>query len=46
MDFGAWIYILVFINEEKDEIIRYAAIGGQANMILSTTKYPQEAGIS
>ena len=30
-------------NAEKDEIIRYAATGGQASMILSSTKHKEEA---
>jgi hypothetical protein len=30
-------------NEETDEIIRYSAVGGQANMILSATEYPEES---
>jgi hypothetical protein len=30
-------------NAEKDEIIRYAACGAQASMIMSSTRYPQES---
>lgn len=30
-------------NEETDEIVRYSAVGAQASMIMSTTKYPQES---
>lgn len=30
-------------DAEKDEIIRYSSIGGQASMIMSTTKYKEDA---
>lgn len=30
-------------NAETDEIVRYSAVGAQANMIMSTTKYPEES---
>lgn len=30
-------------NEEQDKIIRYSAVGAQASMIMSSTKYPQES---
>ena len=30
-------------DEETDEIIRYSSIGGQASMIMSTTKYKEDA---
>jgi ABC-type glycerol-3-phosphate transport system substrate-binding protein len=30
-------------DEEKDEIIRYSAVGSQSNMILSSTEYPEES---
>ncbi len=30
-------------HPERDEIVRYSAVGGQANMILSATRYPEES---
>ncbi len=30
-------------NAERDEIVRYSAVGAQASMIMSTTKYQQES---
>ena len=30
-------------DAEKDEIIRYSSIGGQASMIMSSTKYKDDA---
>ena len=30
-------------DAESDEIIRYSAVGGQSNMILSATEYPDES---
>ncbi|MDO9629132.1 MAG: extracellular solute-binding protein [Acholeplasmataceae bacterium] len=30
-------------NAETDEIVRYSAVGAQANMIMSSTKYPEES---
>jgi ABC-type glycerol-3-phosphate transport system substrate-binding protein len=31
------------LNEQTGEIVRYAAVGGQANMILSATKYKDQS---
>ena len=41
MGFGQWICIQVFIISEKDEIVRYSAVGAQGSMILSSTKHEQ-----